>query len=287
MRIENDGITILSDGGVFATVYNEARPRPYVWPLYTPAGVPVTRDFPMSERAGEQHDHPHHQSLWFAHGDVDGFDFWHGKGHRERLEHEATYASVGVHPHVVVRSEYRWTVDEDRVLLRESRELRFEEHGDHRSIDVEVTLRAGDADVTLGDTKEGTFAMRLHPALRVDGEVATGTLRNSEGQSGKAAWGRRARWLHDHGVVDGARVGVVMLDHPDNLRHPTWWHARNYGLIAANPFGLHDFERKPDGTGDFVLRRGEPLVLRYRVIVYDGAWSEERVDAAWSAWAQR
>jgi len=286
MRFEDDGITILSEDQVFATVHNEAQPRPFVWPIHAPNGAPVTRDFPMAERDGEQHDHPHHQSLWFAHGNVNGFDFWHGKKHKERVVHTETSASVGYEPFAVVRSKYRWEVDEATVVMREEREYRFEDHGDHRTIDVAITLHASEGDVTFGDTKEGTFALRLHPALRVDGKVATGELRNSEGGSGKPVWGKQARWVDDSGTVDGKQVGVAILDHPDNLRHPTWWHARTYGLVAANPFGVHDFEKKPKGAGDFVLEKGRELTLRYRVIVHDGIWTPARLDQAWQTWAR-
>ena len=283
---EGQDVVIASHGEAFATVHTDAEPRPYVWPLVAPGGVEVTRNHPMGSREGEQHDHPHHQSLWFAHGDVNGFDFWHGRDRRERIVLEATetrYLAAGV---VEVASSYRWQVDDGDVVLRERRVLRFEDRGDHRTVDATITLQASDGDVTFGDTKEGTFALRLHPALRVEGEVATGALTNSEGDAGKAAWGKRARWLHDQGPVDGEPVGVAIFDHPENLRHPTWWHARTYGLVAANPFGVHDFERKPDGAGDLVLAQGEALTLRYRVVVHRGAWAAERVEQAWRRWAR-
>lgn len=281
-----DDVQVVAGPEPFATVRAGALPRPYVWPLLAPGGVAVTRDHPMGTRDGEQHDHPHHQSLWFAHGDVNGFDFWHGKQHRERIVHEATRTRAVDGGGVEVESDYTWQVDDGVVVLREQRVLRFARGGDHRTVDATITLRAGAADVTFGDTKEGSFALRLHPALRVDGAVAAGTLTNSEGDVGKSAWGKRARWLHDQGPVDGASVGVAIFDHPDNLRHPTWWHARTYGLVAANPFGQHDFERKPKGTGDFLLARGRTLRLRYRVVVHRGAWTGDRVDEAWRQWAE-
>lgn len=283
-----------------ATVRAGAQPRPHIWPIYAPGGVAVTRDHPMGERAGEQHDHPHHQSLWFAHGNVNGFDFWHSKKHRERIVHHATRSAqeggtaavegdaveIESDGAVEVESDYTWEVEDGDVVLEETRTLRFEEHADHRTIDATITLRAAAAEVTFGDTKEGSFALRLHPALRVEGKVAAGILRNSEGHVGKAAWGKRARWLHDQGPIDGQAVGVAIFDHPGNLRHPTWWHARTYGLVAANPFGVHDFERKPKGAGDYTMKMGEELTLRYRVVVHRGAWAAARVEEAWRHWAR-
>ncbi len=285
MARHGDSIQVFSRGEPFATVHIAAEPRPYVWPLYAPGQVPVTRNHPMAERDGEQSDHPHHQSLWLAHGNVNGFDFWHGKGHRERMVLATTLAKFGHEPYGLVQCEYNWLVDDNTVVLRESRQLRFHDDGDARMIDVFVELRATTDDVRFGDTKEGTFAMRLHPALRVDGKVASGDLRNSEGDHGKAVWGKRARWIADHGVVDGNSVGIAMFDHPKNLRHPTWWHARNYGLLAANPFGMHDFEKKPKGAGDFVLKKGESLSLRYRIVLYGEGWDDARMESAYADWA--
>jgi len=280
------GVTIMSEDGVFATVHATARPRPFVWPVTAPGGTPVTRSYPMAREEGEQEDHPHHRSLWFAHGSVNGFDFWHTKAPQERIVHVATKTSQVSANVVEVESDYAWKVENGRVIMRERRALRFEDHGDHRCIEVAVTLRATEGDVVLGDTKEGTFALRLHPSLRVDGKVASGTLINSEGLSGKGVWGKRARWVHDYGPVDGAVVGVAIFDHPENLRHPTWWHARTYGLVAANPFGVHHFEQRQSGAGDYVIKHGDELALRYRAVIHSGAWDADRVEAAWRAWAR-
>ena len=284
-------LVVTSDGEPFATYCYGESPRPYIWPLFAPGGIAVTRDHPMvgasGPRTGESKDHPHHQSLWLAHGDVDGFDFWHGKKNGERIEFEfgsVQWAATGNRVEVTSRGE--WLVGESRVIARERRRVAFVDHGDHRTIDVTVYLRPAKLQITIGDTKEGTFALRVHPALRVDGEVATGVLRNSEGATGKAVWGKRARWIDDSGVVDGKPVGVAMFDHPDNPRHPTWWHARTYGLLAANPFGVHDFEKKPDGAGDFVVKRGEVLALQYRVLLHGEGWDDARIEAAYERWAR-
>jgi hypothetical protein len=283
---EENSLHVFGRGEPFAVVHFDAMPRPFVWPIYGPGQVPMTRDHPMAARAGEQSDHPHHQSLWLAHGSVNDFDFWHGKAHRERMVLESFESEDGLHPYASVQCDYHWLADDRAVVVEESRLMRFHDHGDVRMIDVFVNLRAGDEAVRFGDTKEGTFAMRVHPSLRVDGKVATGDLRNSEGDHGKAVWGKRARWIADHGVVEGEPVGVAMFDHPGNLRHPTWWHARNYGLLAANPFGVHDFERKAKGAGDFLIEEGASLTLCYRVVFYGAGWDDARMEAAYEEWAK-
>lgn len=283
-RVEGDIVLVTLDGAPFASVHRAAEPRPFVFPIHGPGGVPMTRSFPMAEVAGEETDHPHHQSLWFAHGDVNGFDFWTGKAHRERMVWDGKETIEPVGRSCRVRCGYRWLVDDDTLVCTEERELVFGGVDDARTIDVTVTLRPAQTPMVLGDTKEGTFAVRVQPALCVESKTATGKLINSEGQADVAVWGKRARWIDDSGTIDGKKVGVAMFDHPDNHGHPTWWHARTYGLLAANPFGVHDFEQKPAGTGTLTVPVGESLRLRYRVLLHGAGWDAARIEAAWKAW---
>ena len=117
-----------------------------------------------------------------------------------------------------------------------------------------------------------------------ESKTATGRLANSEGQRNGEVWGKRARWIDDSGTVEGREVGVAIFDHPGNHGHPTWWHARTYGLLAANPFGVHDFEQKPPGTGTLTVPVGESLRLRYRVLLHGAGWHGARIEAAYRAW---
>lgn len=272
----------------FAVVRTAAEPRPYVWPVFGPGGVEMTRNHPMGERDGEQHDHPHHQSLWFAHGSVAGFDFWHGSGKGERMVRTACETNDA---NASVRCRYDWIVDgaggAPLVVLREVRELRFADRGSWREVEVRVALSPGGEAVTFGDTKEGTFAVRVHPALRAEGPIATGRLSNSEGHTGKDAWGKRARWIDDTGTVDGQEVGVAMFDHPNNPRAPTWWHARSYGLLAANPFGAHDFAGEPAGAGDMTIEPGDTLELRYLVVLHGAGFDRAKIESVYQGWIGR
>jgi hypothetical protein len=239
---------------------------------------------------GEEADHPHHQSLWFAHGDVSGFDFWHGRDRDERITWDASHKdALTVHTDRVVTTvvaHYRWIVDDDTLICTEERELIFGGTDEVRTIDVSVTLTPAGEPLVFGDTKEGTFAMRMHPALRVNGEIATGRLINSKGDSDGAAWGKRANWVSTSGTIDGAHIGVSIFEHPSNHAHPTWWHARTYGLIAANPFGAHDFEKAAKDAGKLTIPVGENLQLRYRVVLHDGGWSGEEIDSAYADWCE-
>jgi hypothetical protein len=283
---EGDLVHVTIAGEPFVSWHTAAEPRPFLFPVFGPGGVPMTRAFPIAERAGEQTDHPHHVSMWFAHGAVDGTDFWHGTARRERQVRFGGPEVIATATGVEVSCGYRWLVDDAIELCREERVLAFTEDAatGARCIDVDITLRPVGAERRFGDTKEGTFAVRVHETLRVEGKAATGHLLDSEGRVDGAVWGKRARWIDDRGVVDGAPVGIALFDHPDNFAHPTWWHARTYGLLAANPFGVSDFEKKPKGTGDLVVPEGGELRLRYRVLLHGDGWDRERLDAAWSAW---
>jgi len=286
LAVRLDGTTALVTlgGAPFATVQAGAEPRPFVFPLLGPGGVPMTRSWPMAEVAGEARDHPHHSSLWFAHGDVGGFDFWQGVAHRERMVLAAAPAVALGAAGASVRCSYRWLADDDTLVCTEERELVFGGVDDARTIDVAVTLRPAARPLVIGDTKEGTFAVRVRQALCVEGTGAVGSLTDSEGRRDGDVWGKRARWIDDAGTVDGRAVGIALFDHPQNHGHPTWWHARTYGLLAANPFGVHDFEKKPAGTGALTVPQGQDLRLRYRVLLHGAGWDRARLDAAWSAW---
>jgi Family of unknown function (DUF6807) len=283
-----DVIRVEFEGELMAEIHPDASPKPYIYPLCAPGGIPVTRGFPMEELEGEAQDHPHHQSMWFAHGDVNGFDFWHGTESQESFD-LLSDADPTHQPGTQLMKGflYDWTTADQGVIATEWRMLTFERIQDANVIDASFAVSPSSEPIIFGDTKEGTFALRLHPQLRVEGEVAAGHLRNSEGLLDGEAWGKRARWLNAYGTIDGEHVGVAIFDHPENPRHPTWWHARKYGLLAANPFGAHDFEKAAAGTGDFEVASGGTLQLRYRVLVYAGEWSAERVEAAYQRWASR
>ncbi len=162
--------------------------------------------------------------------------------------------------------------------------MRFSVEQSTRTIDFDLTLIATEKQVTFGDTKEGTFAMRLAPTLRLTGAVARGSARNSEGVTGKDVWGKRARWIEYSGPIGGEIVGVVIFDHPDNPRHPTWWHAREYGLVAANPFGRRAFQGSSQQAGDLVIQKGESIRMRYRIVIHDAAWDAKRLEAEVTDW---
>lgn len=279
-----DRVRVSIDEEPFTELRHEGLPLPVLHPVYGPGGVPLTRGYPLDPRPGESHDHPHHRGVWFAHGSINGIDFWHDQAERAgRVDVGLveTDAESGT-----IRCTQLWLGPEGETVLSERRTLRFGRVGAHRAIDFEIRLRApADSDVTFGDTKEGTMAVRLCAELRVKGDVARGTLTNSRGQRDDAVWGHPAHWVDASGKVGEAHAGVALFDHPDNHRHPTWWHARTYGLLAANPFGAHDFAKQRRGVGAFTIKKGEEQVFRYRLVLHAGDVVDAGIDSLWRRYA--
>jgi len=286
-------VTVTLGGKPFTSYVHAGHAKPILFPLLGPGGVPLTRSWPMLPGVeGEPHDHPHHESVWFTHGSVNGVDFWAHKaddrGRRPRIEHVAitgcTSGRTGV-----LETTSRWLTADDGVVCTDSRRIEFAGDDDVRTIDFAIVVRADHGPLVFGDTKEGTFALRVRPGLQLKdsngSQGAAGHIVNAVGERDAAVWGRPARWVDYHGPLDGHSVGVAILDHPANLRHPSHWHARDYGLFAANPFGLHDFTGGPRGAGDHAVPAGGTLALRYRIVLHRGDAVAAGIEDRWRAWA--
>jgi hypothetical protein len=287
LSVDRERVRVESGGELFAAYDFSSHRKPILYPLHGPGGTSMTRHFPMREGiAGEQSDHVHHKSIWFAHGNVNGLDFWGEKARIVNRGVELIQADGASWPGLVATNEW---LDGERPLLVEIATIRFCDLGEIRIVDFEFSLTA-QVDVRLGDTKEGTFAIRTHPNLQLkrdDATLPTGHAANSVGESGAAIWGRRADWVCYYGEIDGRRCGIAMFDHPDNVRHPTTWHARDYGLVAANPFGLHDFLGEPPGTGDLLLPRNQSLKLRYSIAAFRGDYDPTRIAGLYQDYRRR
>jgi sugar phosphate isomerase/epimerase len=265
-----DKIRIEADGKLFTEYNFKDVPRPYFYPVIGPTGDCITRHWPMKEVENEDRDHIHHRSLWFAHGDVNGVDFW-GEGNKSgKIVHDK-FVQVVSGPEVgIIQSQNKWVAADGKVICTDTRTHRFYNRPDGQIMDFDVTIHASNGDVTLGDTKEGSMAIRLAATMQVEGKVGQGHIVNSEGLRDKETWGKRATWCDCYGPVNGQVVGVAIFDHPQNPKHPVWWHVRTYGLFAANPFGVHDFEGKPAGTGNIVIPAGQSLTFKYRFYFHKG-----------------
>ena len=185
---------------------------------------------------------------------------------------------------VVVVTQKDWIDANGKKMCEDVRTFTFGGDADTRTIDFEITLKATSGDVKLGDTKEGCFGIRVAGDMKPDSKKG-GRLVNSEGHTDKNAWGKAAAWVDFHGPVEGERLGIAIMNHPSSFRYPTYWHVRTYGLFAANPFGAHDFEGQPRGTGDQVVPAGETITFRYRLLFHEGEVDARVLDERLSEFA--
>lgn len=275
------GVTIKAGGELFTEYLTRSGAKPALWPLVGPTGKRVTRSYPL-ERVGEpDQDHPHQRSFWFTHGSVNGIDFWaEGRGHGT-IEHRE-FRKVSSGQRAVVSTSNDWLGPDGKKICDDVRTLTFQVGEASRSVDFDIELRASAGPLTLGDTKEGAFGVRVASTMRQS--AGRGKIVNSQGQRDGVAWGKRAAWVDYQGPVDGQVVGIAILNHPDSFRFPTWWHVRDYGLFAANPFGLKAFGEGQDGT--HVVPAGESLRLRYRVLLHRGDEKQGRVAEAFAEYAK-
>jgi hypothetical protein len=270
---EKGRVTVDIDGQPFtALYYGEEVMKPYLHPLRSASGKLVTRQFPMEKVEGETRDHPHHQGLWFTHGDVNGFDFWGnvkpGPKYGRVVVDKITKAKGGSKSGTI-GFEARWVDPGGKVLLKESRTMAFSADGQNRIVDVDLTLTAQGEPVKFGDTKEGTFAIRINDSMTEKSKG--GVLTSASGsQTMKNVWGKQSPWVDYSGKLDGEALGIAILDHPSNPKHPTYWHARDYGLFAANIFGEHDYYNDKQRDGSVTLDPGKSMRFRYRVVIHPG-----------------
>ena len=294
LKRNGNRIDVLIGGHPFTTYYfSAATAKPYLFPLRSSQGTVVTRSFPMvSDIPGEDHDEPHQRAMYFAHGDINGYDFWGEAAFPRWSRHSAATFGRTVFRELdemrggpdsgSLRAEFDLVTSDGRAIAAETQAYRFKGDEQARIIDCEFTIRANHGPLKIGDTKEGTFAIRVHKAL----EPPSGHMINSDGDTGeRGIWGKRADWVDYYGDVSGEEVGIAIFDDPRNLRHPTYWHARQYGLFAANPFGVKAFAHDRHQDGSLIIAEGGSLTLRYRVLIHHGDFRVANVADAYRQYA--
>ncbi|MEM9158411.1 MAG: PmoA family protein [Verrucomicrobiota bacterium] len=290
VSIEKEGqsYVIKFDGDLF-TKFQFDDQKSFLYPVIGPTGVHMTRRFPMEKDVpGESQDHPWHSSVYYAHGAVNGLDFWNERSdshNASRIILDKVEKAENLSPdQAQLIVSHQW-VHKDEIQMTDRTEILFSGDADKRIIDYKVTLIASHGDVELGDTKEGCMAIRMNPKFRVRDQGAQAI--NSAGDTGKSVWGKKAKWITYSNEIDGTALGISMFDHPGNPRYPTTWHARDYGLCAANAFGLKYFMKDEGKVGDMTLKNGERLTFSYRLVFHKGSHEEARIDQLHTAWAKQ
>ena len=288
----DDRIRVEINGELFTEYRFRGAPHVYFYPLIGPGGVHMTRHYPMkADSAGEAHDHHHHRSLWYSHGLVNGVDFWAETPRAGKIVHDKFLEVKSGRDSGVIRAQNKWVAPDGNVVCTSEGVFRvYARPKNERLFDFEVTLRGADKEIILGDTKEGTMAIRLAETMRLkpneyNAGKPGGHIVQSTGVRDQATWGKQAAWCDYYGPIDGKTLGVAIFDHPSNPRHPTWWHVRDYGLFAANPFGVHDFEKKAQGSGDLKVPVGQSVTFKYRFYIHEGDDKQAKVALRYEEYA--
>ena len=306
-------VDVTIDGKPFTSyIWPGTLKKPVLYPLRTAQGTPITRGFPLDPRKGERVDHPHHVGLWLNHGDVNGLDFWNnsdaspaadapkmGTIQHRRIVEAKSGADKG---ELIV--ETAWMTPDNKQLLKETTRFVFRGGANARTIDRITTLTALDQKVVFRDSKEGFLGMRVRRELEqpadkpevftdasgkstavpvLDNTGVSGKYVSSEGKEGDAVWSTRAKWTMLGGVVSGEPITIAILDHPSNTGYPTHWHARGYGLFAANPLGDKQFNEPT--SFDYTLNAGASVTFRYRILVLSEPPSKDRMEREARAFA--
>ena len=298
LSIEIDGKPF-SDFYTSGTAFNAAVTKPYLWPLRAASGTYITRAWPMedvAEEAGEKKpgrngapaamDHQHQRGLWFAHDNVNKLDFWNNEAsyqtpNRGRISLKKLGEVKGGKNQGSVAATFEWTdIDGKNPILTESRVMTLYADPKLRYFDIDITLTALTS-ATFGDSKDGAFGIRLRPVLQED--KGHSQITNADGLTGeKQLWGKPSNWCDYSGEIAGEKVGVAILDNPANPRHPVRWHARAYGLFAANPWGLSVFTNDKSQNGAMTIEPGQSLRYRYRVIIHPGDVKTADIAGLWA-----
>ena len=308
-------IDVAIDGEPFTSwVWPESLTKPVLFPIRTEQGTRVTRGFPLEPVAGERVDHPHHVGLWLSYGDVNGVDFWNNSsalGAAEQAKmgrHVQTrvLAAEGGRTTGRVSVAIEWRMPDGSVALDEEASITFGKVARGRFIERSGVLVARDKPVALGDNKEGLLGLRVARWLEqptkeplvltdsagrptsvptLDNTGVTGLYHTSEGKQGDEIWATRGRWAALSGRTGDEDVTIAILDDPKNPGAPTYWHARGYGLFAANPLGQKVFSNGRE-TLDLVLAPGQKVRFRWRVLILSSVFDAKRLDEEWQSFAE-
>ena len=274
-------------------LYPDSIEKPFLYPVYTVNQTDVTRGFPLNPKPGDPTDHPHHIGIWFNYESVNGLDFWNNS-YAIPADKKNKYGWIKTDQILqtsngnkgIITYHANWTNQQNVTLLSETTRLEFSADGNSRIIDRTTTLTAA-MDVNFNDVKDGMLGMRLAHELQIPTDkdqkftdnkgnvtivkggtdkVANGNYLSSEGKTGDDVWSTRAAWCKVYGKMGNDSVSIAIIDHPKNVNYPTFWHARGYGLFAANPLGEKVFTNGKSEK-NLKLKKGEAITFKYRIVI--------------------
>ena len=275
-------VDIYAGEALFASYhYGIGLHKPIFHPLLSPGGHRITRAFPMEFGIpGEQTDHWQHEGVFFTYRNVNDVDFWSKFPPRRDNPGSGRIRNTGFTQleggeRGLLGTTADWIAPTGRVLLKQNSQITIQAGPDWRALDLKITLTAQEEPVTFGDIEEGMLAIRVASDLRED---RTGHYLNAEGlERAENVWGKRSPWVALRGSVEGEDLTLAIMNHPRSVRYPTYWHARAYGLFAANPFGRADFEKGAPPL-NFSLAPRESALLLYRILIHSGHLTRSRME---------
>jgi len=276
-------------------LYPDTLEKPVLWPINASGGTMITRGFPLQPLPGDPTDHPHHVGLWFNFENVNGLDFWNNS-YAIPADKKHLYGWIKTDKIIktsngdkgVLSYHANWVNQKNEVLLEETTTFEFTGTAHRRIIDRSTTLKAN-TDILFTDAKDGMLGLRVAHELQIPSmtdqkftdnkgnvtivkksadSVASGNYLTSEGRQGDDAWSTRAIWCKMYGKMGNDSISIVIIDHPANPNYPTFWHARGYGLFAANPLGEKIFTNGKSEK-NLRLKTGESVRFYYRIIIHD------------------
>ena len=296
--IKGKNIDVIIGGKLFTSLmYPDTLEKPVLYPLNAANGTDITRGFPLNTKAGDPTDHPHHIGLWFNYENVNGLDFWNNsyaipenkKSQYGWIKTDRILETISGNTKGKIAYHANWTNQANDVLLEETTSLEFSGTANSRIIDRVTTLKAN-TEVSFNDAKDGMLGIRLAHELQIPtnkdetftdskgivtvvkggtDKIPTGNYLTSEGKQGDAAWSTRSKWCMIYGKMGTDSISVAIIDNPKNPNYPTFWHARGYGLFAANPLGEKIFTNGKSEK-NLKLKKGESVTFKYRIVVNSG-----------------
>jgi hypothetical protein len=276
-------------------IYPDSLEKPVLFPIYDAGGTVITRGFPLEPRPGEPTDHPHHLGLWLTYENVNGLDFWNNS-YAIPLEKKSQYGWIKTDSILeltsgtlgVLRYHAKWVNQQNQPLLEENTRYEFSGTDNQERIIDRITELTADTDIFLADAKDGMLGLRLTRELQIPSEqdqhftdakgnrntvkkdnASNGDYLTSEGKQGDSAWSTRGRWCKVFGKIKDDSVSITIFDHMHNPNYPTFWHARGYGLFAANPLGEQIFTKGKTAL-NLKIKKGDKIIFRYRVLIQNG-----------------
>jgi hypothetical protein len=243
--------------------------RPYVHPLRAPDGEGV-----LTEYSPEHHKHQ--TGLFVGFVKLNGRDFFHNRGNeffKKRTTASSTMKNNNRFQSAHFSMDYQLLDKSGEGLLREQQNWSWMPVGEHVRLDLRLVLES-EQDVTLGKYDYGGLFLRMPWKQKTGGKAV-----NSEGDENAKAEGKAAKWVDVGMPIEGRKDWghVAILDHKDNPRHPVLW--RVDGQLGVGPALTR--------SGDYKLKKGDTLTLKYRLVVYTGELDKQLIEKAWKEFTDK